>query len=75
MEDLRLLAAATYRVRELSNAGIKKLTSRVLKREINKPKKITMSGWDSEWLTPAQVQYACLDAFLSFEIARVLMKL
>ncbi|GMP41069.1 hypothetical protein CsSME_00011289 [Camellia sinensis var. sinensis] len=31
---------------------------------------ITRSRWDNEWLYPEQVQYACIDAFLSFEIGR-----
>lgn len=74
-EDLRSLAVAKYGVRKLINAGIKKLSCKVLRRDIGKPKVITMSAWDSQWLTPGQVQYACLDAFLSSEIARVLMKL
>ncbi|KAD6796438.1 hypothetical protein R6Q59_019775 [Mikania micrantha] len=71
--DLRTLAADAYGVRELKNAGIKELTSRVLGVEMNKPKGITMSRWDNQWLTPPQVQYACIDAFLSFEIGRILI--
>ncbi|KAI3757638.1 hypothetical protein L6452_05181 [Arctium lappa] len=73
MADVRLLAADKYGVRELRNSGLKILAMRVLGKEINKPKGITMSRWDNQWLTPAQVQYACIDAFLSFEIARILI--
>ncbi|KAK9070372.1 hypothetical protein SSX86_010774 [Deinandra increscens subsp. villosa] len=73
MKDVRTLAAEAYGSRDLKNAGIKTLTSRILGREVNKPKGVTMSRWDSEWLTPSQVQYACIDAFLSFEIGRVLI--
>ncbi|XP_076951797.1 3'-5' exonuclease-like [Bidens hawaiensis] len=73
MVDVRTLAADVYGVRELKNTGIKSLTERVLGKEVNKPKGITMSRWDNQWLTLPQVQYACIDAFLSFEIGRVLI--
>ncbi|MFS7949622.1 putative DNA helicase [Helianthus anomalus] len=73
MVDVRTLAAEAYGVRELKNAGIKSLTERVLGKEVSKPKGVTLSRWDNQWLTPAQVQYACVDAFLSFEIGRVLI--
>ncbi|XP_059668278.1 3'-5' exonuclease-like [Cornus florida] len=70
--DLRGLAAAEYGLRELRNSGLKELARRVLGKELEKPRRITMSRWDNEWLTADQVQYACLDAFLSFEIGRCL---
>ncbi|KAL8227441.1 hypothetical protein R6Q59_000073 [Mikania micrantha] len=71
--DLRTLAADAFGVRELNNAGIKELTSRVLGVEMNKPMSITMSRWDDQLLTQAQVQYACIDAFLSSEIGKILI--
>ncbi|KAK9050236.1 hypothetical protein SSX86_030794 [Deinandra increscens subsp. villosa] len=70
--DLRTVAAERYGVRELRNAGLKQLAWRVLGREISKPESVTRSMWDDQYLTPAQVQYAAIDAFLSFEIGRVL---
>ncbi|KAF5766786.1 putative DNA helicase [Helianthus annuus] len=73
MEDLRTLAAEAYGEWELKNGGIKSLAERVLGKEVNKPKWVTMSKWDQQWLKPAQVQYACVDAFLSFEIGKVLI--
>ncbi|GKE49438.1 Werner syndrome-like exonuclease [Tanacetum coccineum] len=73
MLDLRVLASEVYGVKELKNSGIKDLGFRVLGREIKKPKSVTMSRWDNEWLVPTQVQYACVDAFLSYEIGRVLI--
>lgn len=73
MADVRALAAEKYGVRELRNAGLKILAMRVLGKEIRKPMGVTMSRWDNQWLTPAQVQYACIDAFLSFEIGRILI--
>lgn len=71
--DLRGLAEIQYGLRELRNSGLKDLTRRVLGKDIIKPKDITMSRWDDQWLTPAQVQYACIDAFLSYEIGRILI--
>ncbi|KAL6997687.1 hypothetical protein U1Q18_007813 [Sarracenia purpurea var. burkii] len=70
--ELGPLAAQEYGVRALRYAGLKKLAGQVLGKEIEKPRNITMSRWDNEWLSPAQVQYACIDAFLSFEIGRCL---
>ncbi|KAL2228134.1 Werner Syndrome-like exonuclease [Sesamum indicum] len=70
--DLRSLAADEYGRRELKSAGLKQLASLVLEKEVEKPKRVTMSRWDNEWLTPPQVQYACIDAFVCFEIGRIL---
>ncbi|KAF2288051.1 hypothetical protein GH714_004111 [Hevea brasiliensis] len=73
--DLRGLAAEKLGVKELKNAGLKDLVKEVLGKEIKKPKRVTMSRWDNPWLTPDQVQYACLDAFVSSEIGRSLVNL
>ncbi|CAL5422995.1 unnamed protein product [Camellia sinensis] len=69
--DLRSLAADCGMI-ELRNVGLKNLAIEVLGKEVEKPKRITMSRWDNEWLYPKQVQYACIDAFLSLEIGRCL---
>lgn len=70
--DLRPVAASVCGIRELKNAGLKELTRVVLDKEISKPKSVTMSRWDNQWLTSAQVMYACVDAYVAYEIARVL---
>ncbi|CAI9782887.1 unnamed protein product [Fraxinus pennsylvanica] len=70
--DLRELAAHTYQMRALQNTGLKNLASFVLDIEFEKPRRVTMSRWDYRWLTLDQVQYACVDAYVSFEIGRVL---
>ncbi|CAA0827512.1 Polynucleotidyl transferase- ribonuclease H-like superfamily protein [Striga hermonthica] len=70
--DLRVLAAESYRRPELKSAGLRTLAGVVLERDVEKPRAVTMSRWDHRWLTPAQVQYACVDAFVSFEIGRIL---
>lgn len=71
--DLRPLAAEGLGLSELRQAGLKSLASAVLGVDVDKPKRITMSRWDAEFLTPKQVQYACNDAFLSFEIGKKLI--
>jgi len=68
IRDLRSLAAQKLGDRELNRAGIKSLGLRVLGLEVAKPNRITRSRWDNLWLTPPQVQYATVDAFLSYEI-------
>lgn len=66
------MAASVYDRKELRNKGLKDLASFVLGKRMEKPRSITMSAWDSERLTYDQVKYACVDAYASFEIARVL---
>jgi len=56
----------------LRNAGLTALAKEVLDVDYNKPRTITMSNWAKEQLSDAQIQYACIDAFLSFEIGRCL---
>lgn len=70
VRDLRPLAAEKLGDPQLNRAGLKSLGLRVLGLEIRKPQRITRSRWDNPWLTPDQVQYATVDAFLSYEIAR-----
>ncbi|KAK4412791.1 hypothetical protein Salat_2926300 [Sesamum alatum] len=70
--DLRTLVAVKYRRRDLINAGLKELARVVLQKEVEKPREVTMSRWDNRWLTAEQVQYACVDAFVSFEIGKIL---
>ncbi|KAK4792142.1 hypothetical protein SAY86_022577 [Trapa natans] len=66
--DLRVLAGE-----RMKNAGLKTLAMEILGKEVKKPKTISRSRWDDRCLTLAQVEYACLDAFLSLEIGRTLI--
>ncbi|CAN0891046.1 3'-5' exonuclease [Linum grandiflorum] len=70
--DLRGLAAEKLGDKALKNSGLKQLAREVLGKEIEKPKRVSMSRWDNIWLTPLQVQYACIDAFLSYKIGDTL---
>jgi ribonuclease D len=70
---VELCTLATERFGEhMRGAGLKTLAAHVLGKDIEKPRKITMSRWDKFKLTPQQVEYACIDAFASFEIGRIL---
>ncbi|XP_038906336.1 Werner Syndrome-like exonuclease [Benincasa hispida] len=71
--DLRELAANEMERDDLKNAGLKILGREVLGREIDKPRNVTLSQWDRQCLSPGQVLYATVDAFLSFEIGRYLL--
>lgn len=70
--DLRNLAESVTGRGDLKNAGLKRLGKEVLGKGIEKPKRVTLSRWDQQWLTLNQVKYACIDAFFSFEIGRFL---
>ncbi|OVA16744.1 3'-5' exonuclease domain [Macleaya cordata] len=71
--DLRPLAAKKLKMKELNRGGLKSLARTVLGQELPKPKRVTLSRWDAAYLKPRQIQYACLDAFVSFKIGRDLM--
>ncbi|XWS53493.1 hypothetical protein CRYUN_Cryun10bG0006000 [Craigia yunnanensis] len=38
--------------------------------EVKKPKRVGVSAWDTRWLSLEQVQYACVDAYVSFELGK-----
>ncbi|CAN6577188.1 unnamed protein product [Malus baccata var. baccata] len=70
--DLRELEARRYGWSVQRNIGLKDMAADVLGQEFEKPKTITMSHWDNPSLSLAQIKYACIDAFVSFEIGRAL---
>ncbi|KAK9139161.1 hypothetical protein Scep_008842 [Stephania cephalantha] len=70
-EDLGVLADECLgRDGGLRRVGLRSLAREVLGRDVVKPRQITLSRWDSEWLSAKQIEYACVDAFVSFEIGR-----
>jgi ribonuclease D len=54
--ELRTLATERFG-EHMRGAGLKTLAAHVLGKDIEKPRKITMSRWDKFKLTPQQVQY------------------
>ncbi|RZC88294.1 hypothetical protein C5167_016086 [Papaver somniferum] len=71
--DLRVLAAQKLNKIELKKMGLRDLTEAILGLNMVKPKKVTMSRWDAEYLTYDQVLYACLDVVVAFKMAKHLM--
>lgn len=67
-KDLGPLASQVYGRNDWATAGLAKLAREILQIEMEKPRNVTMSRWDNRRLTVAQVQYACVDAFVSLEI-------
>ncbi|XP_028215188.1 uncharacterized protein LOC114397321 [Glycine soja] len=70
VRDLRSFAAEKLGDLGLKRAGLKSLALRGMGLEVAKPKRVTRSRWDNPWLTAEQVQYAAVDAFLSYETGR-----
>ncbi|KAF8032375.1 hypothetical protein BT93_D1326 [Corymbia citriodora subsp. variegata] len=68
MVDLRGLAVGRWQNPSFGYMGLKKLVKVILRKDLDKPKEITLSQWDDKTLTDRQVEYACLDAFVTFEL-------
>ncbi|KAF7030017.1 hypothetical protein CFC21_041638 [Triticum aestivum] len=71
--DLPQVAAVVLGRPELRQAGLKTLAREVMDTLIEKPKKVTMSKWAAPHLSWEQVRYACIDAFVSFDVGRRLL--
>lgn len=50
--------------------GLKGYAREVLGLNMEKPKRVTMSNWEVRSLSEAQVQYACIDAYVSYRLGR-----
>ncbi|NP_001307478.1 Werner syndrome ATP-dependent helicase [Zea mays] len=70
--DLRYAAADVLGRPHLRTAGLKILAREVMGVEIEKPKHLTCSEWDRP-LSQAQVRYAAIDAFVSYEVGRLVL--
>ncbi|XP_016486905.1 3'-5' exonuclease-like [Nicotiana tabacum] len=57
-----------YGIMGLKRMGLKRMAYEVLGKVMEKPLKITLSQWEAEELLYEQVEYACIDAFVTFEI-------
>ncbi|KAJ6806280.1 Werner Syndrome-like exonuclease [Iris pallida] len=72
MVDLRDAAEKRTGRREMKQKGLAGLAVELMGWDVRKPKRVTMGRWDQDVLDLDQIKYACVDAFLSFEIGRVL---
>ncbi|KAM7491635.1 hypothetical protein LguiA_034556 [Lonicera macranthoides] len=70
--DLRKLAAKELDRRELRNMGLKGLAKEIMGKQVCKMENVRMSKWDKRHLKLNQVAYAAIDAYLSFELGRLL---
>ncbi|RZC71393.1 hypothetical protein C5167_034558 [Papaver somniferum] len=67
--DLEDLVAENYRNKELKTLGLMGLAKVVLRSgEIEKPADVSESNWSQRYLTQAQIESACVDAYVSFKI-------
>ncbi|KAF2321852.1 hypothetical protein GH714_003080 [Hevea brasiliensis] len=67
-KDVGYWAAKIYHDRDYRKLGLKALVLDLLQKVIPKPREITMSEWNAKELTIEQIEYACLDAFVSLNL-------
>lgn len=72
--ELGHLAAEKFGRQKLKQAGLRGLAIEVLGLNISKPKRVYMSNWASRKLRERQVEYACIDSFVSFSIGKKLLE-
>ncbi|KAM7463243.1 hypothetical protein LguiA_031364 [Lonicera macranthoides] len=70
--DLRGLAADRTGKDGMRSRGLVNIAKEVLGKDFEKPKNVSWSNWAADWLSLDQIQYACVDAFVSFEIGKKL---
>ncbi|KAM3331456.1 hypothetical protein ACQJBY_027446 [Aegilops geniculata] len=71
--DLRGLAAEGMQMPELRQAGLQAVARTVMGANLQKPQRVRMGPWDAYCLSYDQIKYACIDAFVSFEVGRKLL--
>ncbi|EYU31502.1 hypothetical protein MIMGU_mgv1a020737mg [Erythranthe guttata] len=54
--------------------GLKKMAFAVLGRKMEKPLNVTLSKWDAVKLDRDQIEYAAIDAVVSYQLAHALLK-
>ncbi|TVU00179.1 hypothetical protein EJB05_17570, partial [Eragrostis curvula] len=69
--ELTTFAAEMLQRPDLGSFGLKDLTYKVMGVRIKKPRRVTCSKWDAPSLSTEQVDYACIDAYVSYEIGRI----
>ncbi|CAL4948340.1 unnamed protein product [Urochloa decumbens] len=58
---------------DLRNAGLNAIASAVMGATVDKPQRVRTGRWDAYELSDEQIKYACIDAFVSFEVGRKLL--
>ncbi|KAI3885498.1 hypothetical protein MKX03_030574 [Papaver bracteatum] len=68
LADCKLASSfGEYRRSELYKAGMKTLAKVVLNQDLPKPNSVTLSNWE-RGLSDNQIEYACLDALVSYKL-------
>ncbi|CAO2178911.1 unnamed protein product [Urochloa humidicola] len=71
--DLGELAEEEMGRPDLRHAGLKAIASVLMDVTLDKPQRVRTGPWDNYYLSGEQVLYACIDAFVSFEVGRILL--
>ncbi|PIA61007.1 hypothetical protein AQUCO_00300495v1 [Aquilegia coerulea] len=72
-KDLRYSVADRYDEPELRGASMETLVSRFFGYDgLRKDPNVSMSNWNADWLTDEQVLYAAVDAYVSFQMGKVM---
>ena len=71
--DVAAMAAEVFDHKEFKRAGLKTLVENLIGEEIEKPKNVTLSNWELKYLSSGQVQYACVDAYYSYKLGKLLI--
>ncbi|KAF0923489.1 hypothetical protein E2562_006377 [Oryza meyeriana var. granulata] len=72
--DLRPLAAQRMGCPGLHQAGLQAVVRAVMGVDLVKPQRVTLSRWDAYCLSNEQIRYACIDAFVSFQVGLRLLR-
>ncbi|CAJ1931951.1 unnamed protein product [Sphenostylis stenocarpa] len=70
--DVAVLAKKRWPNR-ISSASLKYLAKELLGLEMEKSKAVCTSDWKSKKLTETQVEYACIDAYVSYKIGKMII--
>jgi ribonuclease D len=72
--DLGKLAAEVMHRPDLHHAGLKDIAGVVMFVDMEKPHWVRAGPWDACSLSDQQIKYASIDAFVSFEVGRILLE-
>ncbi|KAF3670584.1 putative Werner Syndrome-like exonuclease-like [Capsicum annuum] len=72
MADIRDVAKNKWPGR-FSRPGLKELASDLCGLYMPKPKHVCQSNWEARFLSEAQVEYGCIDAYASYKIGHKLL--
>lgn len=70
--DLHTVAASKFPDMNMHRLGLKAMARELLKKDMKKPQRVTFSRWDDRFLSAEQIEYACIDAFVSFNLGMLL---